>query len=154
MKAITLWEPWATLVAYGYKRFETRGWVIRYRGPLVIHAAKRVPRLEECSPAPIRRALVEIGLESAADFPLGCALAVVRVTGCYRTEAVLAEGMVQGNEVFFGDYGPDRFAWRLEDLRRLARPAPLRGRQGLWRVREDEEAVIFQYEEIVDVSID
>jgi len=42
MKAISLWQPWASLVACGAKRFETRSWPTRYRGPLLIHAAKKV----------------------------------------------------------------------------------------------------------------
>lgn len=40
MKAITLTQPWATLVAIGAKRIETRSWATSYRGPLAIHAAK------------------------------------------------------------------------------------------------------------------
>lgn len=40
MKAITLTQPWATLVAIGTKQIETRSWATSYRGPLVIHAAK------------------------------------------------------------------------------------------------------------------
>lgn len=48
MKAITLWQPWASLVAVGLKRAETRGWSTRYRGPLAIHAAARVPKAGEC----------------------------------------------------------------------------------------------------------
>lgn len=39
MKVITLTQPWATLVAIGAKRIETRSWATRYRGPLAIHAA-------------------------------------------------------------------------------------------------------------------
>ena len=39
MKVITLTQPWATLVAIGAKRIETRSWPTRYRGPLAIHAA-------------------------------------------------------------------------------------------------------------------
>ena len=47
MKAITLWQPWATLVATGLKEYETRSWappedLIGRR--LAIHAAKRTPR--------------------------------------------------------------------------------------------------------------
>ncbi|MEM9149882.1 MAG: ASCH domain-containing protein [Cyanobacteria bacterium P01_F01_bin.3] len=41
MKIITLWQPWASLVAYGLKHYETRSWATNYRGPLLIHAAKR-----------------------------------------------------------------------------------------------------------------
>jgi len=42
MKALTLWQPWASLVATGAKRIETRSCVTKYRGPLAIHAAKEV----------------------------------------------------------------------------------------------------------------
>jgi len=41
MKAITLWQPWASLVALGVKTIETRSWATSYRGPIAIHAAKR-----------------------------------------------------------------------------------------------------------------
>lgn len=41
MKALTLWQPWATLVALGVKTIETRSWSTSYRGPLAIHAATR-----------------------------------------------------------------------------------------------------------------
>lgn len=39
MKALTLTQPWATLVAIGAKRIETRSWRTNYRGLLAIHAA-------------------------------------------------------------------------------------------------------------------
>lgn len=39
MKALTLWQPWASLVALGVKTIETRSWSTGYRGPLAIHAA-------------------------------------------------------------------------------------------------------------------
>ena len=41
MKAISLWQPWATAIAVGAKRIETRHWPTKHRGPLMIHAAKR-----------------------------------------------------------------------------------------------------------------
>ena len=44
MKALTLTQPWATLVAIGAKRIETRSWRTSYRGPLAIHAAKGFPK--------------------------------------------------------------------------------------------------------------
>lgn len=40
MKAITLTQPYATLVSLGMKKIETRSWSTNYRGPLAIHAAK------------------------------------------------------------------------------------------------------------------
>lgn len=44
MKAITLTQPWATLVAIGAKQIETRSWATSYRGPLAIHAAANYGR--------------------------------------------------------------------------------------------------------------
>lgn len=38
MKALTLHQPWASLVARGVKTIETRSWSTRHRGPLAIHA--------------------------------------------------------------------------------------------------------------------
>jgi len=43
MKALSLWQPWASLVALRVKTIETRSWSTSYRGPLAIHAAKHVP---------------------------------------------------------------------------------------------------------------
>lgn len=39
--AITLWQPWASLIAAGQKCYETRSWQRSYRGPLAIHSANR-----------------------------------------------------------------------------------------------------------------
>ena len=43
MKALTIRQPWASLIAAGMKTIETRGWSTRYWGPLLIHAGKTKP---------------------------------------------------------------------------------------------------------------
>lgn len=40
MKALTIRQPWASLIALGVKTIETRSWSTRYRGPIAIHAGK------------------------------------------------------------------------------------------------------------------
>lgn len=40
MKAITILQPWASLIACAAKQIETRSWVTQYRGPIAIHVAK------------------------------------------------------------------------------------------------------------------
>lgn len=60
MKAITLMQPWATLVAIGAKRLETRSWSTNYRGPLAIHAGANTRFIDPNSPpkpVPARGAL-------------------------------------------------------------------------------------------------
>lgn len=44
LKAITLYQPWATLVALGVKTIETRSWQTKHRGPIAIHAGAKAPR--------------------------------------------------------------------------------------------------------------
>ena len=41
MKAITVWQPWATLLATGKKKCETRSWKTNYRGEVLIHAGRK-----------------------------------------------------------------------------------------------------------------
>lgn len=43
MKALTIWQPWASLIAGGVKQYETRSWATKYRGPIAIHAAVKDP---------------------------------------------------------------------------------------------------------------
>lgn len=38
VRALTLHEPWASLLGSGVKFIETRSWSTRYRGPVLIHA--------------------------------------------------------------------------------------------------------------------
>ena len=44
MKALTIWQPWASLLVSGQKKYETRSWATTYRGPIAIHAAMRPVR--------------------------------------------------------------------------------------------------------------
>ncbi len=50
MKALSLHQPWASLIAEGVKTIETRSRATRYRGPLAIHAAKHRPPLMHIPP--------------------------------------------------------------------------------------------------------
>src|ERR1700722_19135273 len=60
MKALTLTQPWATLVSIGAKRVETRSFRVSYRGSLAIHAAKGFPKWaqETCYEQPFLRVLL------------------------------------------------------------------------------------------------
>ena len=42
IRCISLWQPWASLMARGHKYFETRSWDTKIRGEVWIHAAKSV----------------------------------------------------------------------------------------------------------------
>ena len=46
MKALSIRQPWAWLIVNGYKPVENRSWPTKYRGPVLIHAAKGMTRGE------------------------------------------------------------------------------------------------------------
>lgn len=135
MKALSLTQPWASLVALGHKQRETRSWSTPYRGRIAIHAAKGFP-------LPARRfAETERSLgRCPARIPLGAIVAVATLAGVARTEEV--SPAISGLERHLGDYGPGRWAWMLEDVVALGEPVPARGALGLWEMgREIEDAV-------------
>lgn len=136
MKAITLTQPWATLVAIGAKRIETRSWSTSYRGPIAIHAAKGFPRWarelarsKEFLNAPQVTALLADGFE----YPRGVVIATCNLVRCVETD--LIERYVQPfteQERSFGDYSPRRFGFLLEGVEVLSEPIPATGALGLW----------------------
>lgn len=136
MKAISLWQPWATLVAIGAKQYETRHWSTSYRGPLVIHAAKKNngELFRVCLSDPFTYCLLDAGYKEYSGLPFGAYVAVVDLVEVIRTEEVLS--FLSEQEVAFGNYLPNRFAWRLENVRVFSEPVPARGYQGLWNPLE------------------
>ncbi|MCY1361404.1 hypothetical protein D9M69_480700 [compost metagenome] len=46
MKALSIRQPWAWLIVNGHKDIENRSWPTRFRGPVLIHAAKGMTRDE------------------------------------------------------------------------------------------------------------
>lgn len=84
IKALCLYQFWASLMALGAKRFETRSWGTKYRGLVVICASKTL----EFDPHDARmlKALRESGIDNPYKLPLGMALAVGELVGCYNPE--------------------------------------------------------------------
>ena len=138
MKTLTLTQPWATLVAIGAKRIETRSWSTAYRGPLAIHAAKGFPKwAREFTVDPIcYEAVRKHGIHSPQGYPMGVVLATCKLVAVKLIVRFCADAarMLPPTEpeLSFGDYTPGRFAWILEDVKQFAEPIPAKGALGLW----------------------
>jgi activating signal cointegrator 1 len=156
MRTITLTQPWATLIAIGAKRIETRSWATSYRGPLAIHAAKGLGPLggnglnrlaHLCFVEPFHSVLTQVYGDLSAEelrdlLPLGAIVAVCDLVDCVSTD--LFSSVQRGTEIWqvppgnmsreysFGDYSPGRFAWLLSNIRALPEPIPAKGALGLW----------------------
>lgn len=133
MKAISLWQPWATLVAHGLKHFETRSWYTSYRGTLAIHAAKRKADRYELNDV-IIKALFDMGYQRLSELPYGCIVCTSLLVDCEPTAQVVNRTWfkeIEATERHFGDYAPGRFAWQLDTIVRV-NDIPARGSQGFW----------------------
>ena len=104
LKAISLKQPWANLVASGKKSIETRKWKTPYRGDLVICSSKN-PRIE----------------------PAGYALCVVEL---YHIEPMQKKHEAKACiKVYLGAYG-----WFLRNIRPIAPPIPVKGELGVFNL--------------------
>ena len=148
LRALTLHQPWASLMALGHKTTETRSWpapktLVGSR--IAIHAAKRRSRRDEWNDR-VAEAVADI------DLPLGAIVATARVDGCAR---VLSDGFAKlsepadpgkvwvvdrfGQEYMdayrmdsdpYGDYSEGRWVWLLSRVRRVEPPVEATGRRG------------------------
>lgn len=89
MKAITIWQPWASLIAIGAKQYETRSWATSYRGPIAIHAAKKdpckMPILVEPFETALNKELEKAGLAFCL-LPRGSIIATAELVNCHKIE--------------------------------------------------------------------
>lgn len=137
MKALTIWQPWASLAVKGKKHYETRGWRTNYRGPIAIHAAKKKPSLcfeilDKKTVRAVMRALNIQGLLFVDNaFPVGKVIGYAELTDCIEITPEFAARLPE-EERLFGDYTPGRYAWRLEKVTELEHPVTASGKQGLW----------------------
>jgi hypothetical protein len=152
MRALSMTQPWATLLAHGYKTIETRSWRTDYRGPLAIHAAKGWPReaMELCLSEPFRSCLREAGVKKVGDLPRGAILGTCIIAWCARTENLVADSLHPAEQPFdaqehaFGDYSHGRWGWKVANVRLLPEPIAARGALGLWAV---PDAIVAQIQD-------
>jgi hypothetical protein len=140
MRALTIKQPYASLIAAGIKQYETRHFQPRCIQPgdrLLIHAGKSVGAYERRVFAstlldPYRAAL---NMGSLDELPRGVLLCVVRLVSVQPVADVLPH--ISRLEQAVGDYRPGRYAWRLRVSLIIPR-STVRGRQGLWEYPYNE----------------
>ncbi len=89
VKALSVKQPWANLIASGQKTIETRLWSTEHRGPLLI-VSSRVPKID----------------------PAGYALAIVDLVEC---RPMIASDESAACCALY----PHAFAWVMRDIRKI-----------------------------------
>lgn len=126
MKALTICQPYAELIARGDKRVENREWPTRYRGPLLIHAGQSRSWLDGWTDAELEKEYgrkIEFGAIVAKCILIDCLDIELIERGNYRKQYPWLEDHAHTNGTW---------CWILEEVERLPAPIPWRGAQGLW----------------------
>jgi hypothetical protein len=135
MKALTIWQPWASLIVGGWKPYEFRGWAapVSIVGQRIgIHAAKRPIKTGElrdimdyaCSPA-----------GQADGIDIACMDLLERT---WRREvelpmsAVLGTALLGTPKLVQQNLDGPRYAWPMMAVEKFGEPVPAKGAQGFW----------------------
>ena len=110
MRALTIRQPWASLIICGEKDVENRTWTTRYRGPLAVHAGYRADHDLQ----PWQQDIVE----RLNTLPRGAIIGIVDL-----------RDIVSDSSSRWAETG--HYHWVLTNQRPIE-PVPMRGRLGLW----------------------
>ena len=126
-EAITIHQPYASLIASGDKWVENRDWYVSHRGPIWIHAGLQPRYLTK---------------EELKAYPTGCVLCLADLVECVELAKVhegdLQERMkllgvgVKPDDFLAHEHTEGPFCCILQDVRRLREPCPARGMQRIW----------------------
>lgn len=128
LTAITLHQPWASLVAKGWKQYETRDWPTNHRGLIVIHAGRKPKGKQELREYD---KVVASFSDLVNECPYSSVIAIAQLTDCVlMTEQFIKQQ--SPTELRCGNWQVGRYAFKLENIRAIA-PISAVGKQGLWK---------------------
>ena len=123
MKVITIKQPWATLIAEGYKEYEFRTWRTKYRGDILIHAGKGIDK------EALKR-FEYLNLE----YPTGMIIAKAIITDCVEVNEEFRVKMNKKDEIVYRgiqDRNWNGFGFKLENVEKINH-IPVNGKLSLW----------------------
>ncbi|WP_428657597.1 ASCH domain-containing protein [Runella sp.] len=150
MKAISLLQPWASLVVEGVKGYETRGFNTNHRGKILIHASlgqelktKGMPKIK--TKEMVLNWPFNIFITDFSALPFGAIIGCVDLIETYKTEEVIEKNLLSefcpakdSIEYHLGDYSANRFAWKLENPIIFKHQIPIKGNLSIWNVPPEE----------------
>lgn len=128
MKVLTIKQPFASLIAEGYKEYEFRTWKTKYRGDILIHAGKGIDK-------EAMKRYEHLNLE----YPSGKIIAKATITDCVPITDQMKEYLKENDPlVYYGaihksnkdktDYG-----FKLENIQKIE-PIDAVGKLSFWEI--------------------
>lgn len=132
--ALTLWQPWAQLMAWNWKTIESRSWSTKYPKRIAIHSAKTWNNIQKEFLAEIWTSIPTHphGILNLENMVFGNILAIVELVNVAPTYKGFEKNLAP-LEAKLGDYRPGRYAWYTNLIYELPLPILAAGKQGLWK---------------------
>lgn len=130
MKALTIKQPFASLIAEGYKEYEFRTWKTKYRGPLLIHAGKSVDRKA-------MKKFEQYNLE----YPVSAIIAKAEIEDVIYVDDEFRKMLKEKNPLVYSgvinDESWEGYAFKLKNVQKQE-PIIINGQLGLWNFDYEE----------------
>lgn len=121
MKVLSIRQPWASLIVYGYKKYEFRSWQTHYRGDLLIHASKG-----------FEKQYIELFKDLNIPMESGKIIGKVTLEDCLEVTSKLESELIKENPKVYGqNKGRTGYAWKVSNPK-LIKPISINGRLNLW----------------------
>lgn len=124
MKVITIKQPFASLIAEGFKHYEFRTWRTNYRGEILIHAGKSIDKKA-------MKKFQHLNLE----YPIGCIIAKATITDCVLVDSNMKKKLNKENPLVYSGIVKDEnwegYGFQLENVKKIE-PIYVNGKLSLW----------------------
>ncbi len=124
IKVLTIKQPFASLIADGYKEFEFRTWRTKFRGDFYIHAGYGIDK-------EAMERFKHLNLE----YPTGQIIAKVNLTDCIKVDEEFKEILKQKDPVVYHgtitDEGKPLYGFKMENLEKIE-PINAKGKLSFW----------------------
>lgn len=127
MKALTIKEPWASLIIEEYKKYEFRSWKTKYRGKILIHSG--------CS---VEKDMIKRFSDYDININPGYIIGHATIVDCILVDEEFNKKLRNIDPVVYGRSNhTETYAWNLENVVKYENPIPCKGKLGLWNYCEE-----------------
>jgi len=122
MKALTIKQPWASLITHGHKEFEFRTWQTKYRGKILIHAGLTK-----------EKEYLDAFKNYNLDIQFGCIIGEAELVDCLLVDEKMNKELINSQSIAYTNH--DRtglYAWKLINIKKYNQPIYCKGALSLW----------------------
>ena len=127
MKALTIREPWASLIINEYKKYEFRSWKTNYRGKILIHAGLGTDK-----------EMLERFKNYNLSYVNGAIIGEATLVDCILVGKEFNNNLLNIDSTVYGKSSyVEKYAWKLENIVKYKEPIFCKGQLGLWNYDKD-----------------